>query len=72
MPGLMGESESSAVDFAGKAFIMPRVYQGMGLARGSRARWWSLSNALVGICRFAPCGHPLLGIQPTLESGLLP
>lgn len=44
MPGLMGESESSTADFAGKAFIIPlgsafsamkkalvlRVYQGVG------------------------------------------
>lgn len=69
VPGLMGESESSTADFAGKAFeiplgsafnarkkaLVPRVYQGMGLARGSRARWESLSKALLGLCRFASC-----------------
>lgn len=77
MPGLMGESESSAVDFAGKAFVIPlgsafsamkkalvpRVYQGMGLARGSRARWWSLSKAPVELCRFVPCETDLFSLQ---------
>lgn len=69
MPGLMGESESSTADFAGKAFVIPlgsafdarkkalvpRVYQVMGLAMGSRARWGSLCKALMGLCRFVPC-----------------
>lgn len=62
MPGFMGESESSTADFAGKAFVIHlgsafnarkkalvlRVYQGMGLARGSRARWESLSKGHTG------------------------
>lgn len=50
MPGILGESEGSAADFAGKAFISPlgsaingmkkalvlRVCYSMGLAWGSR------------------------------------
>lgn len=77
MPGLMGASESSAADFAAKAFVIPlgsafsamkkalvpKVYQGMGLAKGSRARWGSLSKALVGLCRFVPCETDLFSLQ---------